>query len=53
VFVTKTTDERKDLEMERESQTERNTMEKKPTRDTNGGEYLCGCDSGTCFECGI
>jgi hypothetical protein len=43
------------LEEERESQKERDLREKKKKIDqeTNYGEYLCGCDSGKCFECGI
>jgi hypothetical protein len=51
----KTTDERKTLEMERESQVERDLMEKKSVREPNrdSDEYLCGCDSGKCFDCGI
>jgi hypothetical protein len=51
----KTTDERKILEENRESQEERNLREKKDkfNEETNFGEYLCGCDSGKCFDCGI
>ena len=50
-----TTSERRILEKESESQEERELREKKEKfdRETNYGEYLCGCDSGKCFECGI
>jgi hypothetical protein len=48
----KTTDERK---IQNESQEEHNLREKKDkfNEETNFGEYLCGCDSGKCFDCGI
>jgi hypothetical protein len=51
----KTTDERKILKENRESQEESNLKDKKEkfNEETNFGEYLCGCDSGKCFECGI
>jgi hypothetical protein len=51
----KTTDERNILEKENEPQEERNLREKKDkfNEETNFGEFLCGCDSGKCFDCGI
>jgi hypothetical protein len=51
----KTTNERDILEKEIDTQEERYLREKKEkfNQDTNYGEYLCGCDSGKCFECGI
>jgi hypothetical protein len=51
----KTTNERDIFVKEDELQEERDLREKKETfnEDTNFGEYLCGCDSGKCFDCGI
>jgi hypothetical protein len=51
----RTTNERDIIEKESELQEERNLREKKEKfdQDTNYGEYLCGCDSGKCFDCGI
>jgi|WetSurMetagenome_2_1015567.scaffolds.fasta_scaffold07138_3 hypothetical protein len=53
----KTTNERNITEKENGSRDERDLMEKKSTgetsRDTGDGEYLCGCDTGKCFDCGI
>ena len=47
-------DERKILEKDSESKEERNPRKKdKFNEETNFGEYLCGCDSGKCFDCGI
>jgi hypothetical protein len=50
-----TTNERMNLGKENESREERDLREKreKLSEDTNYGEFLCGCDSGKCFECGI
>jgi hypothetical protein len=51
----RTMDERIILEKDNESREERDLRDKKDkfNEDTNFGEYLCGCDSGKCFDCGI
>ena len=51
----KTMDERIIGGKERESHDERDLPDEKSIRDTNrdNGEYLCGCDTGKCFDCGI
>jgi hypothetical protein len=51
----KTMDDRIILENDSKSHDERDLPDNKPIRDTNSdnGDFLCGCDSGKCFDCGI
>jgi hypothetical protein len=55
VFVMKTTNERNIPEKKSGSRDEQVLMEEKSTQETSSdsGEYLCGCETGKCFDCGI